>query len=100
MLALQPIARTREHASHRPGLELVDDALDTDVRAEGEIHDADEDDDGVDDHADFVGDAAAFLAGFDVGAAHAEVGDGPEDEAEPAVEEGRHDGEDWVLKPY
>ncbi|KAI6759903.1 hypothetical protein HG531_013809 [Fusarium graminearum] len=31
-----------------------------------------------------------------VGGAHSEVGNTPEDEAEPTIEKGRHDGKNWT----
>src|SRR5687768_3690704 len=90
---LKPIALAREDARHGTRFELVNDPLYADIGTQSEEHGADEDDDDVQRNANIVSDALAISSNLDIGIAHAEIGHRPEDEAKPAVEEGRHDRE-------
>lgn len=88
---------TRKHTRHSPGIKRVNDTLDTDVRSQRQVHGTREHDDDVESHGEVVANHGARPANFEVDSAHAKVGQGPEHETEPAIEERRHDGENCVL---
>jgi hypothetical protein len=85
-LRSQTIGSTREYTSYCTGLELINNALHTGVRADREECNTNCDQDEVHNVTGHIGDLAVMSTNLLIGFAHSEVGNTPEDEPEPAVE--------------
>lgn len=85
------VACAPKHSADLARLERVDDALNTGVCPYREEEDANDNDEDVESLGEDVEGKVAVLANGQIGVTHAEVRHAPEDETEPAVEQGRHD---------
>lgn len=95
-IQLETIALACKNSADGACLELVDDTLHTDIGTQSEEQNTDQNDNGVEDHGDVIQDMVSLETDLPVSIAHAEVGKGPKNEAEPAVEEGGHDGKNYL----
>ena len=95
---LQSVARTAEHRSNGSSLEVVDDALHASVGTNAKEEDTNGDDEDVQSsHQVSIHGPLLEEGNGAICSSHSEVGDTPEDEAKEAVEEGRHQGQDWTA---
>ena len=82
-LLLQPVALARERASERGKLVSLYDTVDRSIRARTQEQESDKNQEDVEDGAEPAPETACLVElGAVVGAAHAQVGHAPEDEAE------------------
>jgi len=87
--------RTRKDASNRPSLKLVHDPYNTGVGSSGKEEQPDENDDDVGScHKIPPQTALLNKRQLAISPAHPKVGDAPKDEAEEAVKQRRHQGEE------